>query len=87
MSEAATVTAAVLILSLHGLSWMALFSERRQGWEGEVSWGRSRGYWVGNKPHPTHRYSLGIHSALKVLLTQDCEVITKRVGTPQTSHN
>lgn len=38
-------------------------------------------------PHPTHRYSLGIHSALKVLLTQDCEVIAKRVGAPQTSHN
>ena len=70
MSEAATAAAAVLILSVHGLSWMALFSERWHGWEGEVPWGGSQGCWVGNKPHPTHRYSLGTHSALKVLLTQ-----------------
>ena len=87
MSETAAAVAAVLVLSLLGLSWMALLFERQHGWEGEVSWGGSQGCWVGNKPYPAHRYSLGTHSALKVLLTWIVGVIAKRVGAPQTSHN
>lgn len=38
MSEAATAAAAVLILSLHGLSWMALFLKGSRDGKGSVSW-------------------------------------------------
>ena len=54
---------------------MALFFERQHAnlghrWGVEVSWDGSRGLWIGNKPQPTNRYSLGTYSALKALLTQ-----------------